>query len=652
MLHLIARDIINCSEEKIWLLDNVSNCTIVFDDGEIITTGRRTLLSWYYWRCLAKFPNTALLKRHHLGTRKINKDTLRDLMGNVFDIMDMYGEEIKEDLMEEAFAMINHIYNVFTTQLTRYVRSISAFDLVDALFNPTIAAANANVKPNEASIKKTREIIKDTLLNDSSLQHTALSINLNNGSVKAEQTITLVGPIGYREEINGNIFSNPILRGYGMGMQKLQDAMIESRSAAKALIYAEAPLQDSEYFNRRLQLVCQIVERLHVGDCGSTEYLEWHVHKSDLKLIAGQYYYSETGLKPIRANDNHLVGRLIKMRNVLFCNHLDQNGACSKCYGELAYSIPYRTNIGHVAATTLGEKGSQFIMSIKHHDGTSAALGIDLSPEDRLFIEGEDNATVLYLSQQRKNKSTKLVIARSEAPNLTLVAQRPDKIDLLNIFNITQLENVKFISEFMGIEEPTIIPVSIGSRKSALSTEMLQYLATNSWGVTPNGDYCIDLCNWDITEPMFILPKKQMGVVEFIGTVKTKLIGADTKDTRSKGVKSRIDNKPLYLYNDPVEALKDLYTLVNSTLDVNIVHLSTILLAMTIRDPINKDYNMPLPGEPLIFGKYNEILERRSLSVKMAYEGQYNAMFDTVNYLQTNRPAHVKDEALMPQVLQ
>lgn len=649
VLQLAAKTIINATENEIWELEYVPSLSLDFDDTTILTTGRRTILSWYYWRCLAKYNSIPLLSKYHICDRVINKNTMRDLLGSVFDIMDVYGEDIKETLMTETFDMVNDIYNVFTTRLSKYVRSISAFDLVDVLFHPTVLAANKNVQPTESSIKETKDIIRNALTNDPDLQKTAFGITLRTGLVKSEQSLTLVAPVGHREDIDSNIFPKPVLRGYGMGMNELSDVMAESRSASKALHYAKAPLQDSEYFNRKLQLICQIITNLHNEDCGSTQYLEWHVHKSDLKYIAGQYYMTNHGLQPIRENDSHLVGTVIKMRNAMFCWHKDRHGVCNKCFGELSKSIPNGTNIGHVAATTIGEQGSQYIMSIKHHDGSSEAFGIELTEADRLFIDGQDNATTFYLSNKRKNKKTKIIISRSEANNLSMITKFPDKIDTLNVFNITQLCTVTFVTEFNGIEDYNFIAMSVGSRKAALSTAMLNYLAVKGWGVSAKGDYVLDLKDWDITKPLFELPKKQMGVVEFIGTVKSQLIGSDnSSETKSK--KGRLAIKPLYMYRDPEAALRDVYDLINSTLTVNIAHLSIVLLAMSVRDPENHDYDIPLPGEPIRFGTYDNIIDRRSLSVKMAYQGQAKAFTDVVSYIERNRPPHLKDEALMRQI--
>ena len=649
MLQLAARTIINATENEIWELENVPNLSLDFDDTTIMTTGRKTILSWYYWRALAKYDKVPLLSKYHICDRIINKNTLRSMLSNVFDIMDIYGEDIKEVLMTETFDMVNTIYNVFTSRLSRYVRSISAFDLVDVLFHPEVMAANANVEPTEGSIKATKDIIRGVLNKDTSLANNSLSINNRTEMIRSEQILTLVSAVGFREDIDSNIFPKPILKGYAMGMDELPDVMAESRSASKALHYAKAPLQDSEYFNRKLQLICQIVTNLHNDDCGSTQYLEWHVHKSDLKYIAGQYYYSEKGLLPVRENDNHLVGKVIKMRNALYCWHSDRHGVCNKCYGELSKSIPYKTNIGHVAATTVGEQGSQYIMSIKHHDGSSEAFGIELTEADRLFIDGQNNATTFYLSNRRKNKKTKIIISRSEANNLSMITKFPEKIDTLNVFNITQLCNVIFVTEFNGIEDHNIIAMSVGSRKAALSTDMLKYLSTKGWGINAKGDYVIDLDEWDFDKALFELPKKQMGVVEFIGTVKSQLIGSDgSSETKSK--KGRLAIKPLYMYKDPEMALRDVYDLINSTLTVNIAHLSVILLAMSVRDPENHDYDIPLPNEPIRFGTYDNIIDRRSLSVKMAYQGQAKAFTDVVSYMERNRPPHLKDEALMRQI--
>ena len=95
---------------------------------------------------------------------------------------------------------------------------------------------------------------------------------VKSGLVPDDQTAQSLIARGYLTDIDSTIFKKPIVS-FLDGLISLEDKAMESRSAAKALIFSGTNTADSEYFSRELQLLVSTLCRLHEGDCGSTKYL-------------------------------------------------------------------------------------------------------------------------------------------------------------------------------------------------------------------------------------------------------------------------------------------------------------------------------------------------------------------------------------------
>jgi hypothetical protein len=641
MAKVTARDFCHKTEQEMWQLPE-GQVTVTFDDGSVVTNYGALRFSWYLWKPFRTHTTAPILKKHHVGDREISSNTHLDILSDItWDITEYtnYSAD-REDLGKLAYEATNELYNAFTSNADRYVTSLDIFDFIDIVEHPEIKAANDALRPHEASITKTHHAISKILLTDPALANNGVAKAARAGLTPMAQILQCVSAVGFRTEVDSNIFRHPILTGFVHGIVKLHDAMIESRSASKALKFAKDPLRTAEYFNRKLQLGCENVQSVHIGDCGSTQYIRKKLHKSDLKNMAGKYYVTDKGIKAITKHDTHLVDKTILMRSSLYCIHPDQHGVCSTCFGEIAFNIPRGTNLGHVSATALGEKGSQHIMSTKHLDGTSTVDNIEVTESDSRFIRAQEGETSIHLSDRVSGLKVKMIVRADEAKSLTDIGYT-DNIRALNIHNLTSLTDVRFIVDNGRTIDDDIVAVSMGSRHAALTHEALEYLKYKTWALTPSGDYEINLTDWDTSQPLFELPRKHVSVVEYVTSIEAKIIGNGGKQ------KGKMDLRALYNYEDPEEALFALYDLVTSALDVNIAHLEVIMFAMMVRDPKNYDYNLPHGGEPIYFGKFREIMSMRSLAPKMAYETQIDSIYSPESYLITDRPPHIIDDLLM-----
>lgn len=651
-----AREVCHWDKERVWGLAD-GPLTLVLDDGQIETTARATIFSYYLWVFHRKFPRTPLLQRHHLGNRQVEKGMELKLLGaGLFDCKDTYGTAVDmEELSLIAYQTVNEVYNDFTTRLKAYVSTITILDFVEAMEHTEIKRANDTAEPTQLSIDHAYHTIRDTLMKEGELPGNTIARMAKSGLVSMGQIQQCIGPRGFLTDIDSNIFRRPVLTGYTYGMHTLYDSLVESRSASKALEFAKDPVAESEYFNREMQLVASTLARLHRTDCGSKEYILFRVRSGDLKKIAGKYHLLDDGsYEAVKESDRQLIGKVIRMRSVLKCQHPDSYGVCSVCFGELALSIPHQTNLGHVCVTVMCEKISQNVLSTKHLDGSSKVDDFEVSEYDRRYIragtdvsiqkkalrEEVESSTVIKLAERLAGMKVWLTLAETQAANLSDIDYHD--VNKLSPSNVTQLTEVNItVEESDEVRETVTVPVSMGARHSWLTAEALEYIKERGYKLSERGSYVIDLTGWDVDLPLFQLPLKHTDMVQYMKTIKSFIMAAG-EPARSKTAKTLRD------YPTVDRGLVEFYNLISSKLTVNIAHLETIILSAMIRSESEMDHRLPRPIVEGELGSYRRNMELRSLGAAMAYERQAKRLTDIRSFTVKKRPDSVFDSLLMP----
>lgn len=644
-----ARDILKLSKDELWGLQD-GPMTIRFDDGVLQTTARKTIFSAYLWEFQRRYPKAPLFMRHHISgvddgaEAQLGARTHLDIMGHaLWDAYDAYlasGEEINiEELSKIAYDLTNEVYNDFSYRLEEYVSTISILDFVEVVRNPNVRKANEGVVSTQQSIDDTYRVIENELRNSPSLKNNALAKAARTKLVSMGQVLQTVGPRGFLTDLNSIIFPTAVLTGYTAGITKLYQSMIESRSATKSLMLTKDPLADSQYFNRKLQLLCAILQNLHKGDCGTTVTIPWRVRAGDLKTIDGKYYVDGGKLFRVSRKDKHLIGKVINMRSIFGCAHPDKSGVCATCFGEISRSIPAGTVLGHVSSTVLCEKISQIVLSTKHLDGTSKIDRIQIEEFDRQFIENCEKPNQIKLATALAGKKVKLYVSAEEAKNLTDV-MNVKSVKSLSIGRVSELRDVQFGVEGKDGEVISVVSVSDDSRMSSMTHELLEHIKRTDWTVSGTGEYVIDLSGWDATLPMFELPMKHMNMLDFMNSIEA-MVKSAAKTTKSKRSLTLAD------YETPQGALVDFHDLVVKKLEINVAHLEAIVFSTMITSSEKLDYSLPLLGDKAEFGSYADNMAMRSLAAVMAYQNQSALLLDPKSYTVTNRPSHPIDRLLM-----
>lgn len=645
-----ARELAGMSTDALWTLEN-QKVKVEFDDGVVEAGGKEVILSAYMWFFYALYPECKTRKCHILGNRvyssKTHIDMINEVMWDCYDDYRAKGTRLDiETMCRQVYEGVNRYYNDMVIRTQAYVRSVHMTHYLDVMDHPTIRAANESIKPTVRSVDRTKKIIRDTLLDPDAFPSNPIAANARTGLVRIDPILDCVGPRGSLTDIDSRVFAKPVTSGFMEGIRDIQDSLMESRSGSKALEFAEDPLRTIEYFNRKLQLFADVVERLYPGDCGTPRLVRWTVEHNDLKALDGLYYQKGDQLVRFKRTDKDLIGETLRFRMALYCRHVDNQGVCETCYGALSHSVPNDSNLGQFAATTLCEQSAQATLSTKHQDTISNIDTLQISEEDQNFIQLGSNETHICLANRLKGKQVYLSIPVKSAERLNDIKYVEDT-STLNILAISELSTVDFSVIQNEREITSTIPVSIGTRMSSMSAELLAYIKNPDYLLTTNsGHYCIDLSHWDVEDPLFILPVRHINMLDHINAIEAFLKSSNnpTKATVILG-----DNT-LGKYTNPDEALLAFHRLVNNRLSVNIANLAVLLRAAMCQDADTLSNQIPhlsqgIPDE-FHFGKLLQLVGTRSVAPLLAYEGHRAAFFDPDTYLAEERMDHPLDAIL------
>ena len=213
------------------------------------------------------------------------------------------------------------------------------------------------------------------------------------GSFK--QIRQLAGMRGQMASPKGEIIERPIKANFMEGLNVLE-YFISTHGARKGLADTALRTADSGYLTRRLVDVAQeVVIREH--DCGTTWFIEMPLRRSDRlnelllgRVLAVDVADPETGEIAYERNEllnKRMLQRLLslypaekypdlkmKVRSVLGCQ--SEIGVCQLCYGRsLAANdlVAIGEAVGHIAAQSIGEPGTQLTMRTFHTGGVAGA---------------------------------------------------------------------------------------------------------------------------------------------------------------------------------------------------------------------------------------------------------------------------------------
>ena len=671
-----ARELAQYHKADLWQLPD-ARVSLTFDDETIQSHTRAVIYNAYIWRLHLRFPSIPMLSRHALGNQRFSLKKHLDILSNIYrDFIDTYyhdGSVTLEQFWKAIYEVTNEIENDFKLLLEPHIASVSITDFLDLIEHPQIKEANWNVQPNQSSINATYRDILDTLENDDTVADNPISFVHRSEIVDSKQILQCIGPRGFCTDINSRIFQKPIMYGFAHGLRLLFDAMIESRSATKALIYQTgSALENSQYFNRELQILGSNVREIVPGDCGSRHTVPYRVKSSQIGNLKGIYYHDDKGQLRMIEGDRHkdadIIGEVVNIRTPFSCIHPERQAVCTTCFGAIGMSIPKGTNPGHVSAIALGEVISQLVLSTKHVEGSSEVDSIDLDETYQHYLVKTSDELSLQLAKEIVEHRTdgndfvlpgriQIELTPDQGEQLALVFSAKE-LEEYKPEEVTQMDSVVLATydEQGEIEERIQVPISKGSRLGSLSYNLLVHLRDRGYEITSQGYYAIDLGGWMIHHPLFTLPLKHTSMSAFQEEVK-KFIFSKAKDDQAslRSFVNAGEPKNQWTYAKLALAVETLHDFVTSKIpSINLSHILMITYAMSARDPYNDDYRLPRGGEDFRIcindsrKDTEELLRSRSIGMMMGYQAHQEGPNSVKSYtLRDGRPSHPMDEFLV-----
>jgi len=192
----------------------------------------------------------------------------------------------------------------------------------------------------------------------------------------------LVVARGFVSDIQKYIAPTPIASNYLDGLNP-NDIYASASGWRGGIADRTLNVAQSGYLTR--QLVYTLMNtKLTTHDCKTTHGLKIKVTEENKNSILHRYLMPSL---TVITNPDLYIGQEITIRSPIYCEAKDQ-GICSVCYGNLSTM----SQIGIIAAQTLGERSTQLIMKTFHTGGLVKQLSLSLSKNipKAISIDGVD----------------------------------------------------------------------------------------------------------------------------------------------------------------------------------------------------------------------------------------------------------------------
>lgn len=658
MRHIEIRKLVAVPNDVLY--DNVTGSVpVLYEDGNKVVLERPiAILDAIFLKTLLKYPKIkipeTISSHHHLSNGAITSSTHTSLCSSILRlIVEHVPDEEKARVIDqeclEMYKGITEVTNKLMRRLYGDTFSISILDFIRLQQKKEISEAMEKTRKEMtgSSISETYKVIDNVIDSDESVANNSVVKAARFGMVSRNQLLQCIGPRGYVTDVDFSIFPYPVVRSFTEGMQNLYNILVESRSAAKALYLSNKDLSDSEYFSRRLQLAIMVVKSAVIGDCGSEDYIAWHVRgkevaddgtvisNGDLPNMVGKYYLNETTgkLEVITKDREDLVGKTILLRHVKGCKLKDSKSVCSTCGGDILLNVPAHANLGHYSVTTMASQASQNILSTKHLDANAAGTKIVLSPEDKKFLRSTKDKYSYTLRPSRKFAKLELVVPRDSIPLIVEVTESSD-FWRTNIYRISRVDKVLIrltdkdgnVTEYLG-------QLGGKGKEVAFSNQFLKHIKDTGYTISESA-YVIDVTNWDQRLPLATLKKTEYNHSTHAGEIAKMLVG---------GVGELSRNGMEY-----AGILSMLFELVNSKLRVNLTFLEVILYGLSYRDKANADFRLAREVDTDTLGGVDDVIGNRSWSAKMAFNDVHNIVYKPDAFIKSKMPDHPLDPLIAP----
>jgi len=275
-------------------------------------------------------------------------------------------------------------YNGITLGLEDFVKGKIDVQLPDP------DQVSSDVVSVEATFKSALEQVEQKLKESDS--HLVRVIN-SGARGKWEQVKQMLIGRGFVDAGDGRVL---YIKGNYLDGLNPADMLLTGIGAIKAVYDKSVNTYRPGYLTRQL-MYCAVSE-LVSEDCNSQHYATYTISNEKFaKALIGKYYLDEetnTLRKITKQNYRELIGKTLKFRSALYCNH--RWHICKTCFGD-TYVTRHYTRIATIMAQILGERATQLSMRAFHTGGsvsfTTEAATYAAEYPDYLYVEDKTIGT-------------------------------------------------------------------------------------------------------------------------------------------------------------------------------------------------------------------------------------------------------------------
>ena len=629
---------------------------LVFDNGEELETNRdRTAYSRFFWRFHEEFPKIPLLPNHHLASllkkspyglrthEELCEIIIAPIIDAYSDVKDILGK-VSMIAYQQSVAVVN--FN--TNRYAAHANSIDLLDAIQVVRHPQILEARDKVRADWTKIDEAYKTSEDVLLKDKSLDNNGLARACRAKTIKMQQVRQSVMMRGRPSETRDKLFDIPVFGCYIEGMNDPYEFASDSRSAPKAIQSTEEPLRNSSYMARRFQLASSPIEKIQGDDCGNTEYEKWHVlpketapngivtYPGGVAFLRGKFYFNEELGREveIQGNEEELNGTFIQLRSLITCKNADPHTVCRKCFGGLWRNYYEHQNLGHLCDTEVTEKIIQNTMGQKHLVGSAHGEEIRLNELSAQYFTVGKKPTNYHLSPLLKKIDPSITVLRNESLRLLDVIRMQSSKDL-RVNKITNLTEIRIDYTRKGDPMFDLVAINQGNKTAFATVELIDHILAHGMETTPQGDFKIDLKDWNYDNPIFAIPEMERSFAEH-GAEFGKVIEAN----KTK-MESRLNPDSV------VKTMQWLFELATEKIDVQLSVLEIMVYTMMI--PSRNNFALARGWKNPVLAVAQTLLTGRSLSQALAFQGHTTFMLDPKAFFPHFRPSSKMDVYFAPE---
>lgn len=624
---------------------------LVFHNGDtLVTDAPTTLYSMCLWGPLAADPRCHVTPAHHAASHgkfsnKWNTRIISAVHATAFEFVDDADPVAVSELMRLSFNSINVLYNTLIKSTRGYVMCVDVVNVRELYNDPFVKEIRRRVRAKEITVGAGYKSVTYQISTNPEYLQNPLARMMHCNSVKIDQVYQCIIARGNLTDVDGHVFNEPVLTCFFGGIKYLYDFVAESRSAVKALSSAESLIAESEYFSRKLRMVCSYIEQVVPGDCGTTRLAPWFVrpavdlpgeaYRGDLPGLKGKNYLSPDGtLKEITGDETELIGTIIKIRSPQLCEHIHRGNVCSVCFGGMYRNVLTMRNIGYRFAITASAPIIQAVISVKHDDTIGAVGGIALDDSVRHVLTESKGAGGVMIVGADALEGLHLVIDKNNTPGMIDLSNNPESDDIKGI--VKKLSSISVLSYYYADDPGLLTDLTITKSPSycTLSPDLINYIAKVGMTFNAQGNYVINMSKFDPRQQLLLVPSVYHGKISDVRDIQRIIEG------RASDKKARMQEGSME------EGLRTLYDIVARTINVNLVTIEIIMTAISVKS--YDDFSIPAGADRNRMGMLKAIMHRRSLGPLMGFEDRLSALMSATAHNPEHRQSHIFDAMIKP----